>query len=357
MTSVGMPSENTSASTCGAPSAYTDAGPPLRIRACGLRARTCAAVTPCPTSSEYTRHSRTRRAISCAYCPPRSTTSTGRSSAGRSGSGRTSAAIVRCLLRDRHVVRMTLAEARGSDADELRTLHLLDRRRAAIAHRLAHAADELVQDRRDGPLVRDTPFDSLRHELLDVLDVALEVTVAGRTPRAHCAERAHAPVLLEPFALMKNDVTGALVGSGQERPGHDGVRAGGNRLRDVARRRHAAVCDQRDTVTRRNRSTVVDRGDLRNPHSGDHPRRTNTAGPHPELHRVCACVDQHLGRLGCRHVPGNDLDVELRLDPPHHLGHGCRMPVRRVDNQPVDTRVDERACALPRIRADTDRGA
>src|SRR6266849_1144114 len=178
MPSVGMSSANTSGSTCGAPSAYTDAGPPLRISACGLRARTWAAVTPWPTSSEYTRHSRTRRAISCAYCPPRSTTSTGRSSAGRSGSGRTSAAIVRCLLRDRHVVRVAFAQPCRCDPDELRALHLLDRRRTAITHRLAQPADELVQDRRDGPLVGNAPLDSLGDELLDVLDVALEVTVA-----------------------------------------------------------------------------------------------------------------------------------------------------------------------------------
>src|SRR3989440_4147225 len=175
MPSVGMPSSKMRGSTRGAPSAYTDAGPPLRTTACGLRARTCAAVTPWPTSSEYTRHSRTRRAISCAYCPPRSTTNTGRSSAGRSGRGRTSAAIVRCLLRDRDVVRMAFAEARGSDADELRPLHLLDRRRPAITHRLAEPTDELMEDGCDGPLVGDAPFDSLGHQLVDVFDVALEV--------------------------------------------------------------------------------------------------------------------------------------------------------------------------------------
>src|SRR2546429_983233 len=129
----------------GAPSAYTDAGTPLRIKACGLRARTCSAVTPCPTSSEYTRQSRTRRAISCAYCPPRSSTRTGRSSAARSGRGRISAPIVRRLFRDCHVVRMALAQAGGSDADELRALHLVDRRGAAVAHGLPQAADELVQ--------------------------------------------------------------------------------------------------------------------------------------------------------------------------------------------------------------------
>src|SRR5439155_19404692 len=189
MPSVGMPRSKMRGSTRGAPSTYTDAGPPLRTTACGFRARTCSAVTSCPTSSEYTRHSRTRRAISCAYCPPRSTTSTGRSSAGRSGSGRTSAPIVRCLLRHRHVVRVALTEAGGCNADELCPLHLLDRRRPAITHRLAQSPDELVQDRRDRALVRNAPFDSLRHELLDVLDVTLEVTVARRAARTHRAQR------------------------------------------------------------------------------------------------------------------------------------------------------------------------
>src|SRR6478672_984399 len=146
MPRVGMPSANTSGSTCGAPSAYTDAGPPLRISACGLRARTCAAVTPCPTSSEYTRHSRTRRAISCAYCPPRSSTSTGRSSGAHSGSGRISAPIVRSLLRHRDVVRVAFAQTGGRDADELRALHVLDRGGAAVAHRLTEPADELVEN-------------------------------------------------------------------------------------------------------------------------------------------------------------------------------------------------------------------
>ena len=37
-----MPSSNTRGSTCGAPSAYTDAGPPLRMSAYGLRARTAS---------------------------------------------------------------------------------------------------------------------------------------------------------------------------------------------------------------------------------------------------------------------------------------------------------------------------
>src|SRR5205085_11937406 len=116
---------------------WAGGGPPLRRSGDGLRARTASGEIACRTSSEYTRHSRTRRAISCEYWPPRSTTSTGRSSA--TGSWTTfdgSAAIVRRLFRDRHVVGMRLAQACGGDADEAGLLHLLDRRCAAVAHRL-----------------------------------------------------------------------------------------------------------------------------------------------------------------------------------------------------------------------------
>ena len=47
------------------------------------RRRPRAAVIRCGTISEYTFSSRTRRAISCAYCAPKSTTKTGRSVALR----------------------------------------------------------------------------------------------------------------------------------------------------------------------------------------------------------------------------------------------------------------------------------
>src|SRR5215472_12192036 len=46
------------------------------MTAADLRARICSAGIVAGTISEYTWHSRTRRAISCAYCAPKSTTST-----------------------------------------------------------------------------------------------------------------------------------------------------------------------------------------------------------------------------------------------------------------------------------------
>ena len=63
-------------------SAYTLAGPPDSTMACGSLALISSTVAVCGMTSEYTLASRTRRAISWAYCAPKSTTNTGRGDAG-----------------------------------------------------------------------------------------------------------------------------------------------------------------------------------------------------------------------------------------------------------------------------------
>src|SRR4051794_15256983 len=180
---------------------------------------------------------------------------------------------------------MALAQTGGRDAHELRGLHVVDGPRAAVAHRLAQPADELVDDRRDGALVRDAPFDPLGHELLDVLDVALEVTVARGAARAHRAERAHAAVLLEALALLQHDVPRALVRPGEQRAGHDRIGAGRDRLRDVAGRGHAPVGDDGN---RRRPRALVDRRDLRHADACDDARRADRAWTYARLDRVGA---------------------------------------------------------------------
>src|SRR5436190_21667030 len=96
--------------------------------------------------------------------------------------------VVRSVRDGRHPVRVALAESRAGDADELRVLHLLDRRGTAVAHRLAQPADELVEYVRDRALVRHTALDPLRDQLVDVLDIALEVAVLRVPARLHRAE-------------------------------------------------------------------------------------------------------------------------------------------------------------------------
>src|ERR671913_29307 len=155
------------------------------------------------------------RGASCAYWPPKSSTSTGRSSGAGSGTGSrtTSAPIVRRLLRDRHVVRVRLAQARPRDPHERRVLQLADRGRAAVAHGLPEAADELVEHVPHRALVRDAALDPLRNHLLHVLDVTLEVAVLRKPTGLHRTDRAHAAVFLVALALAHHDVARALLGS------------------------------------------------------------------------------------------------------------------------------------------------
>src|SRR5438552_14910151 len=77
MPKTGTSESNRPGSSRGAPGSYTLDGPPERITASGLRASISAAGMECGTISEYTSASRTRRAMSCAYCAPKSTTRTG----------------------------------------------------------------------------------------------------------------------------------------------------------------------------------------------------------------------------------------------------------------------------------------
>ena len=211
-----------------------------------------------------------------------------------------------------------------------------------------------MQDPRQRALVGDASLDPFRHELLDILDVALEVAVTRRATGAHCAERTHAAVLLEPLALMQDDLAGALVGASEQRAGHHRVGAGRDRLGDVPRRRHSAVGDDGDARVAR---ALVDRGDLGHAYTRDDARRADRAWAYTHLHGVRPGVHQRLRRFRRRDVACDHLDVPLRLDALHHLRHSRRMTVRGVDDEHVDARVDQRACALPRVGPDAHRSA
>src|SRR6185312_13204830 len=62
----------TSAGTVGAPSSYTEFGPPLRMMPVGFHSRTHSADRVGGWISEYTPASRTLRAMSCVNCDPKS---------------------------------------------------------------------------------------------------------------------------------------------------------------------------------------------------------------------------------------------------------------------------------------------
>ena len=133
-------------------------------------------------------------------------------------------------------------------------------------------------------------------------------------------------------------------------------RTRGDRLRDVARRGDASVGDHGNPVPDRHLGDVEDGRDLRHADAGDDAGGADRAGPDAGLQAVRAGVDQRLGGLAGGDVAGDQLDVELRLDPPHHLDDRARVAVGGVDDEHVDLGCDEGRRALERVRADADGG-
>src|ERR1043166_4990953 len=132
--------------------------------------------------------------------------------------------VVRRFLGNRHIMHVALARARRRNANQLRfPLQLHDRWRTAVAHTSAQAADELMNHRRDAPLVRDAPLDSLGHQLVRgssafEIEFVLEVAVAAAAP--HRADRSHAAVLLVAAALDENQLARTFVGPREQIAAH-----------------------------------------------------------------------------------------------------------------------------------------
>src|SRR5919106_561976 len=265
MPSTGTPRSKSPGSTCGASSAYTDAGPPERTSASGRRAASAAGEAVCATSSEYTRHSRTRRAISCEYWPPRSTTRTGRSSGLGSVAGRgTTSPKLLCHSYSLGLLeRLAFGLDRGREHD-LGALELVDVLVAARRHRGAKGAHEVQR----AVVLGGGPNE-------DLLQAGHLAHLDTRAARKRGVERGHAPV-----------VTAArrFVGAGKGRADHDGVGAAGDRLGDVAAGSHPAVGDdvhvapRIEKMLRARRGRVGDRRRLRNAYAEHASGRARGAG-------------------------------------------------------------------------------
>src|SRR5687768_14396376 len=254
MPRTGTPSVNTAFGATGACNSVVDSGPPERMTPLAPKARTSSSLMSHGWISQYTPLSRTRRAISCVYCAPKSRIRirwawmSGGCNVVAEAAGRLAISadtVVRRLFGDRHVVYVAFAHARVGDSHERRPrAHLFDRAAAGIAHRGAQTARELMQDLDERALVRHAPFDAFRHELLELLGRVLEVAILRAVRLCHRTERAHAAIRLVRRTLVQLDFAGRLLRTGKKAADHHAMRASDERLGDVAGETNAAICNQ-----------------------------------------------------------------------------------------------------------------
>src|SRR5690606_5025252 len=231
---------------------------------------------------------------------------------------------------------MRFAYAGGGDFDELRLgAHVVDAGAAAVAHRGADAAHQLVDDGQHAALVGHAAFDAFGHQLVGVVGGILEVAV-GRAV-GHRAQAAHAAVRLVRTALEQHDFAGGFLGAGEHAAHHAGEGAGGQRLGDVARVADAAVGDEGHARAFEGLGHVGDGADLGHAHAGHDARGADGARADADLHAVGAGFDQRARGGGGGDVAADDLDLGVvLLDPAHALEHAGRVAVRGVDDDDVD---------------------
>src|SRR5919204_627666 len=226
MPSTGSAPDNSRGSMLGAPASYTLAGPPERITPITFLERSSASVTSWERISQYTRDSRTRRAMSCVYWDPKSRIAIvarcdGPVSAPVSeriacdpvtprrgpalarlvrapdrtrSSVRAHSSVVRGFGRNANVVGMRFAKSCSRDAHEARLrAQLVDVRGTDVLHARTQPTDELMHERTKRSDRADLSLDALRDQLREVANLGLSVAVA-RPPGGHRAERPHPAV-------------------------------------------------------------------------------------------------------------------------------------------------------------------
>src|SRR3984893_14527303 len=261
MPSTGTPASYSAASMDGASSTWTDAGPPERMIPFGRRASISSKGIVRGTISEYTCASRTRRAISCAYCAPKSTTRT----VSNWGASMRRLATHADALAALEALALGL---QGGGHHDLGLLEVLDRVVAGGGHRRAQGAEQV-----EGAVVLVGGPDE------DLVERPPLAGVHARAARQVGVERRHTPV--EPAARC-------LVRAGERGAEHHRVGAAGDGLGDVAAGAHAPVGDHVDVdaglveVADAGAGGVGDGGGLRHADTEDAAGRALMPGAHAD---------------------------------------------------------------------------
>ncbi len=268
-------------------------------------------------------------------------------------------AVVGRFLGDLHVVHMRFTDAGGGDLDELGlVVHLGDRGAAAVAHGGAHATSHLEDDADHAALVGHAAFDALGHQLVGVgVAGGRFLEVAIRAALLHGADGAHAAVALVAAALVEDDLARRFLGAGKHAAHHDGRRACGDGLGNVAREADTAVGNQGHARALERLGHAVDGHDLRHAHTGDDARGADRARADADLDGVGTGFDQRQrsragGDVAADHV---HLRVVL-LDPAHAIDHALAVAVRGVHDDGIDPGLDQGGDAFLGARTHTHGG-
>src|SRR5262245_1569536 len=178
-------------------------------------------------------------------------------------------------------------------------------------------------------LVRHLPFNPFRDQLLGIFHVCLAVAVSA--PLAHGTERTHPAINFVSSALIENRFPGTLFGPREKTADHHRVRAGRQRLCDIAGEFDAAVGDDGHVTARRGFSTTANRRNLRHADAGYDTGSANGTRPDTDLDHIDAGLDQRRCSLVSSDIATSDVEIKIATpDLTHRIEDILGVTMRRV---------------------------
>jgi hypothetical protein len=173
----------------------------------------------------------------------------------------------------------------------------------------------------------------------------------------HGLDRTHTSVGLDSLALVVEVVSGRLGRSSEESTHHDGAGTERERLGDVTDVSNTSVGPDGNSELPGKLGDTVDGGTLGSTDGHDLLGDTDGSGSHTDSETVSSSLDELGSLLSSDDVSGNDVNVgEGLLDPLDHLDLEGRVSLRRVDDDDVESGLDEKAESLSVGRSGSDGG-
>ena len=250
---------------------------------------------------------------------------------------------------------MALLNTGVGDTAEAGIVQVVDGAGTAVTHTGTETASHLVNHLIEIALVRHAAHDTLGHELLGIVHVALHVTVFGSV--LHSLQGTHAAVGLELPAVEQDSGTGRLFHAGQQTAQHHGAAARSQSLHDVAGIADTTVGDERDVIGLEGFIHAIHGAELGHAHASNHARGADGTRPNTHFHGVGTVVSQHLRGLAGGDVANHHIHVsEMLFDLQQRVDDIAGMSMGAIEHQGIHAGLHQSLGALHGIGGDAHAG-
>lgn len=260
--------------------------------------------------------------------------------------------------------RTTDLKSHGTSVDALmKSLKSLD---TDILEGVLDTSDEICDKVGNGTTVKNRARDTLGNkQAVTLREVTSGTSSAGLTGLSsacllllHSVNGAHATISLDELAFLRDEVLARrLSGTGEQTAHHNSGSTHGETLDNVANVLDTAVSDAGNAEASGELGDVVDGSGLGTTDGHDLLSDTGGAVTHTDTETVNASSDEVSGLLAGDDVTADNIQIRVgSLDVLDHLDLEHGVTLRRVNNNDIQTSLDQLLQSLTVLGTSTDRG-